>query len=139
MKSLIRFFKNVYVFRKDLWSHENYDSMDSLSMFNTSLKNLSKHMHSVGNQGFHFNKRKSALDKTISLIDKILTYEYLDISSIEKPQPPYNGETSFASNNAVKNNFSELLNHSIKEEDRDWSRVGTLLKSRQFGIRSWWF
>lgn len=137
MKNLIRFFKNVYTFRKDLWSHTRYDSMDSLAIFNTSLKNLSKHMHRAGNQGFHFGKRRSALDKTISLIDKVLKHEYLDESKIIK-STPYNGETSFAREEPVNNNFSELLKESMAEEDRDWSRIITLLKSKQFGIRSWW-
>ena len=137
MKNLIRFFKNIYTFRKDLWSHTDYDSMDSLSMFNTSLKNLSKHMHKAGNQGFHFNKRRSALDKTISLIDKVLNHEYLDTSKIEKTNF-YDGETSFSRKESVTVNFSELLKKSTEEEDRDWSRIVTLLKSRQFGIRSWW-
>ena len=137
MKNLIRFFKNIYTFRKDLWSHTDYDSMDSLSMFNTSLKNLSKHMHKAGNQGFHFNKRRSALDKTISLIDKVLNHEYLDTSKIEKTNF-YDGETSFSRKESVTVNFSELLKKSTEEEDRDWSRIVTLLKSRNFGIRSWW-
>jgi hypothetical protein len=95
-------------------------------------------MHSVGNKGFHFNKRRSALDKTISLIDKVLTHEYLNTSSIEK-HTFYDGETSFSRKESISVDFSELLKKSIAEEDRDWSRVGTLLKSRQFGIRSWWF
>lgn len=136
MKNLIRFFKNVYVFRKDLWSHTRYDSMDSLSIFNTSLKNLSKHMHRAGNQGFHFNKRRSALDKTISLIDKVLNHDYLEASKFKKGKL-YDGETSFAREEPV-NNLSELLKESMAEEDRDWSRIVTLLKSKQFGIRSWW-
>jgi hypothetical protein len=106
-------------------------------MFNTSLKNLSKHMHKAGNQGFHFNKRRSALDKTISLIDKVLNHEYLDTSKIEKTNF-YDGETSFSRKESVTVNFSELLKKSTEEEDRDWSRIVTLLKSRQFGIRSWW-
>lgn len=137
MKKLIRFFKNIYTFRKDLWNHTDYDSMDSLSMFNTSLKNLSKHMHKAGNQGFNFNKRRSALDKTISLIDRVLNYEYLDTSKIEKTNF-YDGETSFSRKESVTVNFSELLKKSTEEEDRDWSRIVTLLKSRNFGIRSWW-
>lgn len=137
MKKLIRFFNNIYTFRKDLWNHTDYDSMDSLSMFNTSLKNLSKHMHKAGNQGFNFNKRRSALDKTISLIDKVLNYEYLDTSKIEKTNF-YDVETSFSREESVTVNFSELLKKSTEEEDRDWSRIVTLLKSRQFGIRSWW-
>ena len=137
MKKLITFFKNIYTFRKDLWSHTDYDSMDSLSIFNTSLKNLSKHMHKAGNQGFHFNKRRSALDKTISLIDKVLNHEYLDTSKIEKNNF-YDGETSFSRKESVTVNFSELLKKSTEEEDRDWSRIVTLLKSRNFGIRSWW-
>lgn len=137
MKKLIRFFNNIYTFRKDLWNHTDYDSMDSLSMFNTSLKNLSKHMHKAGNQGVHFNKRRSALDKTISLIDKVLNYEYLDTSKIEKTNF-YDVETSFSREESVTVNFSELLKKSTEEEDRDWSRIVTLLKSRQFGIRSWW-
>ena len=137
MKKLIRFFKNIYVFRKDLWNHTDYDSMDSLSMFNTSLKNLSKHMHKAGNQGFNFNKRRSALDKTISLIDRVLNYEYLDTSKIEKTNF-YDGETSFSRKESITVNFSELLKKSTEEEDRDWSRIVTLLKSRNFGIRSWW-
>ena len=137
MKKLIRFFKNIYTFRKDLWNHTDYDSMDSLSMFNTSLKNLSKHMNKAGNQGFHFNKRRSALDKTISLIDKVLNHEYLDTSKIEKTNF-YDGETSFSRKESVTVNFSELLKKSTEEEDRDWSRIVTLLKSRNFGIRSWW-
>jgi len=137
MKNLIRFFKNVYTFRKDLWSHTRYDSMDSLAIFNTSLKNLSKHMHRAGNQGFHFNKRRSALDKTISLIDKVLNHDYLEASKIKKGTL-YDGETSFASKMPANNNLSELLKESMAEEDRDWSRIVTLLKSKQFGIRSWW-
>jgi len=93
-------------------------------------------MHRAGNQGFHFGKRRSALDKTISLIDKVLKHEYLDESKIIK-STPYDGETSFAREEPA-NNFSELLKESMAEEDRDWSRIITLLKSKQFGIRSWW-
>jgi hypothetical protein len=34
--------------------------------------------------------------------------------------------------------ISLIEDNLVEEEDRDWSRIVTLLKSRNFGIRSWW-
>lgn len=139
MRNLIRFFKNIYTFRKDLWSHGGYDAMDSLGMLNTSLKQVHKGMISKGNQGFHYAKRARALKKTIGLIDRVSSYDYLeDVQS--KISVKNDGETSFGKDVSSKlNNLSEILSESMDNQNKDWQRIFALLKSSEFGIRSWWW
>lgn len=137
MKKLIRFFKNIYTFRKDLWNHSGYDAMDSLEIFNTSLKELHKGMSNSGR--FHYEKRVKALEGTIALIDKVISHNYIEEAK-SKISVQNDGETSFGKDVSSKlTNFSELLNESVNNEDRDWSRIFALLKSYNYGIRSWWF
>ena len=136
MKKLIRFFKNIYIFRKNLWNHSGYDAMDSMSIFNTSLKEVQKGMSK--NVGFDYGKRVESISKTTALIDKVLTHDYLDVSKI-KNEKYFDGEKSFSNLDVINSRFSDLLSESIHEENKDWYRIFALLKSYQYGIRSWWW
>lgn len=137
MKNLINFFKNIYLFRKDLWNNRGYDAMFSLEMFNTSLKEVHRYIKSNNQVSFHLEKRINRLEETIALIDKIIHHDYLDVSKI-KNNIKFDGEKSFSNQDIINSRFSELSNESVKEEEKDWSKLFSLLKSNHYGIRSWW-
>jgi hypothetical protein len=121
VKKLIGFFNNIYLFRKNLWDHNKYDATESLAIFNTSLKIVAKGMDKVGDNGFNFSKRSSAINETTQIIDKLIKNEYLNITEI------------------TNSNLNDLLEKSIVEEIKDFKRLMLLLSNRNYGIMSWWY
>jgi hypothetical protein len=121
VKKLIGFFNNIYLFRNNLWHHNKYDSLESLAIFNTSLKIVAKGMDKVGDNGFEFSKRRIAINETIQIIDRLIKNDYLNLSDM------------------TKTNLNDLLEKSIVEEIKDFKRLMLLLSNRNYGIMSWWY
>lgn len=136
MRKLINFFRNIYLFRKDLCNHNGFDAIDSLGIFNTSLKEVHKKMESSNR--FHYGKRTKALGRTIALIDKVISHDYSE-EVRSKISVQNDGETSFGKDVSSKlTNLSVIIKESIEAQNKDWSRIFALIKSYNYGIRSWW-
>ncbi len=151
MIKFIRFFKNVWYFRKELYNHIGCNGIYSLNIFNKSLKMISKSLKTDLGDSFVNKKTIERIDEAIYLIDKLYDDDYVNIVLLEmeedfKESEAYKEETSFSRSNLILNDvlknknsdYYDIFYRANELNEKDWKRLWTILKSKDYGIRSWW-
>lgn len=78
-----RFFKNIYLFRKDLWNHSWYDYRYTISIMKTSLEIMERGMHNGLEVEETRNKKIAKMQRAIQILNNIEKDLYIEIAEKE--------------------------------------------------------
>ena len=148
---LINFIQNAWYFRSELCQNKGDDYIYSLTLFNKSLKKLHGSMRDHKSNLFLWDKRIEKINEVTSILDRIAKEDYMTLAyeiTLEefKQSAAYQEEITsrrpkLSKQDPITDRLSEI-NRAIKisndMEKNDWIRLWTILKSRDYGLRSWW-
>ncbi|MFY8169957.1 MAG: hypothetical protein ACOVK2_02445 [Candidatus Fonsibacter sp.] len=112
---------------------------------------ISKSLKTDLGDSFVNKKTIERIDEAIYLIDKLYDDDYVNIVLLEmeedfKESEAYKEETSFSRSNLILNDvlknknsdYYDIFYRANELNEKDWKRLWTILKSKDYGIRSWW-
>jgi hypothetical protein len=141
---MIRFIKNIWFFRKELWNHVNNDYSSSLMIFKRSLELMSSYMEKNYTESFIVQKRVSKMKTAIELINRIENEDYFKLALEKihdefKSSPAYKEEITFGRSSVTNEDINKATVLGVRLEENDWVNLWTILKDNRYGLRTWWW
>lgn len=165
---LPRFFKNIWTFRKALWSHYWFDHHGTLKFVEIGLTNISDTVEKYGNEIDESRLKKvAAMRRAIELIRNYNQDNYLEMAEKELGEiilhdlefEPVDGMPGYSrlvdkDTEEDKVHNRKLFDRAREIENQEWDELFTILKGqdtskfdikkdwyKQFdgsGIKNWW-
>lgn len=165
---LPRFFKNIWTFRKALWSHYWFDHHGTLKFVEIGLTNISDTVEKYGNEIDESRLKKvAAMRRAIELIRNYNQDNYLEMAEKELGEiilhdlefEPVDGKPGYSrlvdkDTEEDKVHNRKLFDRAREIENQEWDELFTILKGqdtskfdikkdwyKQFdgsGIKNWW-
>lgn len=142
---IVRFFKNIYIFRKDLYQFQPWDYMFNLKIFKTSLEQLSKSLIN-GNEvdEYRFPKVKQ-VNRAIEILNNVIEDNYSEMAEKQlNMKLIFSDLFSDVDNRSdeEKANTATIMNLTHKLEEDEWNELWDIIKGYDYengtGIKSWW-
>jgi hypothetical protein len=118
---LPHFFKNIYIFRKNLWSHRWWDYRFTLDLMKTSLEVMEKGMHNGLEVRESRDKKIAKMQRAIQILTNIQNDSYIEMAESELGDLVMR-EWEFE-DVPDKPGISRLVDNETKEEKRHNSKV----------------
>jgi hypothetical protein len=143
---LIRFFRNLWLFRKNLWNYNNYNGANSiLPWVKTSLDDIVGYIEKYGHEESKSRAKKVEKMKRLSyLLDVFLKDDYIKLAT-EELGPIYNTEIVFeptgdgVSYEMIDKGSPEEKKHNIKVikrskeiEEKHWREIIDIIKGPDY-------
>jgi hypothetical protein len=142
-RTIPRFFKNIWRFRKELASHEWWDYRYTLEMLYRSLSIMVVKLEKDGiEEDSSRMKKVNAIKRALELIKHKLDDDYIDRGELKlgeinwKPfefEPVGDGTYSLTDNDtpAEKKHMKKVFEYARKLEDSEWKELWDILKGNQ--------
>ena len=131
IRNISNFCKNLFRFRKSLWTFRNWDFTHNLEIFKQSLILTAKcieYGYEVDEDRIPKHKR---MLKAIELLNNIVAHNYIDQAENILGKEMIYGK---AFSNEITNN-KEIYNLSDRLEEEQWKEVWNIIES---DMRGWW-
>lgn len=165
---LPRFFKNVWMFRKALWSHYWFDHHGTLMFLETGLAHISNTVEKYGNEVDESRLKKvDAMRRVIQLIQNYNNDSYIDMAEKELgnlilhdwefepvPDNPEYSQIVDKDTPEEKEHNSKVFARAREIEEQEWDELFVILKGQDYtkfdkdidwdkqfdgsGLRGWW-
>ena len=165
---LPRFFKNVWMFRKALWSHYWFDHHGTLMFLETGLTHISNTVEKYGNEVDESRLKKvDAMRRVIQLIQNYNNDSYIDMAEKELgnlilhdwefepvPDNPEYSQIVDKDTPEEKEHNSKVFARAREIEEQEWDELFVILKGQDYtkfdkdidwdkqfdgsGLRGWW-
>lgn len=165
---LPRFFKNVWMFRKALWSHYWFDHHGTLMFLETGLTHISNTVEKYGNEVDESRLKKvDAMRRVIQLIQNYNNDSYIDMAEKELgnlilhdwefepvPDNPEYSQMVDKDTPEEKEHNSKVFARAREIEEQEWDELFVILKGQDYtkfdkdidwdkqfdgsGLRGWW-
>jgi len=143
---LPRFFKNVWTFRKALWSHYWFDHHGTLKFVEIGLTNISDTVEKYGNEvdGPRL-KKVAAMRRAIELIKNYNEDNYIEMAEKELGElklhdwefEPIEGKSGFSrlvdkDTEEEKIHNRKIFNRAREIEEQEWDELFKILKGQDY-------
>ena len=165
---LPRFFKNVWMFRKALWSHYWFDHHGTLMFLETGLTHISNTVEKYGNEVDESRLKKvDAMRRVIQLIQNYNNDSYIDMAEKELgnlvlhdwefepvPDNPEYSQMVDKDTPEEKEHNSKVFARAREIQEKEWDELFLILKGQDYtkfdedidwdkqfdgsGLRGWW-
>lgn len=152
-KSLPRFFKNIYLFRRELFEHEWWDYSFTLNMLERSLRIMTKGMETKGMEISETRYPKvMAMKKALGILENIKAG-----NSIERAEKELGGLknmdkpifSNFEESEEDKAHNGKVFRRAQEIEDQEWKELWNIFKGTDNSkrtddkydgtdMRGWW-
>jgi hypothetical protein len=142
MRSVIRFFKNAYKFRKALSGYYWWDYSGMLMFMHTCIEDMSKMIDEKGSEAPISKMKKVAfMQRAARIIDNHIEDRYLDMAADilgKKFSQPYiiDGKV------VIKGGYNEVYLKALELEEQEWEELMEILKGNEnigiLGMKTWW-
>ena len=131
---LIRFFRNLWLFRKNLWDYNNYNGAKSiLPWVKTSLDDIADYIEKNGHEESKSRDKKVEKMKRLSyLLDIFLKDDYIKLAE-EELGPIYNTEIVFEPTG--NGTTYEMIDKGSPEEKKH--NIKVIKRSKEIGEKHW--
>lgn len=131
---LIRFFRNLWLFRKNLWDYNNYNGANSiLPWVKTSLDDIADYIEKNGHEESKSRDKKVEKMKRLSyLLDIFLKDDYIKLAE-EELGPIYNTEIVFEPTG--NGTTYEMIDKGSPEEKKH--NIKVIKRSKEIGEKHW--
>lgn len=131
---LIRFFRNLWLFRKNLWDYNNYNGANSiLPWVKTSLDDIADYIEKHGHEESKSRDKKVEKMKRLSyLLDIFLKDDYIKLAE-EELGPIYNTEIVFEPTG--NGTTYEMIDKGSTEEKKH--NIKVIKRSKEIGENHW--
>ena len=141
---LTNLFKNIWLFRKDLWKFRWYDYGYTLNILQTSLEAMEKGMHNGYEVPESRNKKIAKMQRSIQILNNIKTTNYYELAENElhlkytyvpfdfeplKNNPEYFKLVSKESKE-VKETNRKISDRAREIEQSEWNELWDIFKGR---------
>lgn len=166
-RDLPNFFKNIYKFRKALWSHRWWDHYGTLYFIEIGVEDISKNLETKGIEVEHSRLKKvEKMNRVVEILKNIREYRYHDIVELELGPKyddikfiPIKGNSELHElvdyNDDEQKEFNRKFFKRIHElEEQEWVELWTIIKGQDYttfdkekefddqfdgsGMRGWW-
>jgi hypothetical protein len=147
---MIRFIKNIWFFRKELWNHKDFDYIFSLIMLRRSLQGLERSIRINNSAGsFRWDNILKTLNETICILKSIEDGDYVE-KAREALILEFKNEEAYKEENGSyrlvdsPGHHAKVFNRAIELEEKEWRRLFVLLAGekgkhrKNYGMRYWW-
>jgi len=138
---LPHFFKNIYLFRKNLWNHRWWDYRFTLDLMKTSLEIMEKGMHNGLEVHESRDKKIAKMQRVIQILDNIQKDSYIEMAESElgdlvmrdwefEDIPDKPGFSRLVDNEteAEKKHNRRVFSRARKLEESEWNELWDILK-----------
>ena len=161
IKRSFKFFENVWLFRKALWSYDWYDNSGILYFMKTCLKDMSSNIATKGIEVEEYKfKKVYKINRAIELLNNYLESNYIEIAEKELgkiperklefercPDKPEYYQLVDNRSEQEREFTRKVFNRSNEIEEQEWDELFEILKGKKFnayydqdgsGIKTWW-
>jgi len=142
-----RFLKNLWLFRKEMWEHSDWDYAYSLKLLRRSLIEIQKRMKDGGEIPQSLDKKLYYMSRAIYLLDHIIEQDYLDLAELRLDMKLITTKYVFVPTDETKSSYHltfpdetpdikdhnrKIWNESYKIEKEMWDELFDILKGKDF-------
>jgi hypothetical protein len=146
MRSVIRFFKNVYRFRKALSGYYWADYSGMLQFMGICLKDMSSMMDKEGSESYNIKKKKvAAMQRAAKIIDNHLENRYSEMAQDsfgKKVVIPKFVNGRYESTDKDRDYLLQVALRELELEQYEWDELMEILKGNDkkkiLGMKTWW-
>lgn len=152
------FLKNIYRFRKELWSFRLWEATDSLGIFKRGLILNKKTIEQCGSEVDGVRLKKVAMmNRAIQIIENYIDDKYISIAEAELGLQ-VNSDYLFGKEEepeTIRNSNSKIFDKSYEIGEEEWVELWDIIKGRKpiitdknefdhyyaqdgSGIKGWW-
>ena len=146
-RDLPNFFKNIWKFRKALWSHHWWDSYGTLLFIEIGVEDISKNLETKGIEFEHSRLKKvEKMNRVVEILKNIRESRYFDIVETELGRKydtknikfiPFEGNSELHElvdyNNEEQKEFNRKFFKRVTElEEQEWIELWEIMKGQDY-------
>lgn len=139
---IFNFFKNVFLFRKELYAWKWYDYVFTLDLFRAALEEMADNLNEKGIEVWQSRRLKIRfMLRAIAILENIIEDKYIDIAEKRLSLKLKDGLVFNDQELEITEDEKKIFAYARKLEKEEWEELWEIIKGdlrEGTDIRSWW-